>query len=88
MAARYDAFEAFPKEFNNQPDLFFNSSPDYTPRNGSLRMNTRPIGDMTGNSSFCDRSKRLLDVENEKNQLIEVGNGLSSPPPSTEGQRD
>lgn len=78
MAARYDAFEAFSKDFDDRPgDLFMNSSPDYsTPRNGSLR--SRPIGDMTGNSSFRERSRRLIDVENEKNQLIEVSSVLGS----------
>jgi hypothetical protein len=69
--ARFVAFEAFSKDFDHP---FLNSSPDYTPRNGSLRIN-RPIGEMTTNLSFRDRSKRLLDVENEKNQLIEVSGG-------------
>lgn len=65
--ARFDAFEAFSKDYDHP---FLNSSPDYTPRHTSLRT-SRPIGEMTTNLSFRDRSKRLLDVENEKNQLIE-----------------
>lgn len=67
--ARFDAFEAFSKDDFDHP--FLNSSPDYTPRNSSLRI-SRPIGEMTNNLSFRDRSKRLLDIENEKNQLIDV----------------
>lgn len=70
--ARFDAFEALSKDFDHP---FLNSSPDYTPRNGSLRL-SRPIGEVTTNLSFRDRSKRLLDVDNEKNQLIEVRTDL------------
>jgi hypothetical protein len=67
--ARFDAFEAFSKDDFDHP--FLNSSPDFTPRHSLLRT-SRPIGDMTTNMSFRDRSKRLLDIENEKNQLVEV----------------
>ena len=72
--ARFDAFEAFSKDDFDHP--FLNSSPDYTPRHSSLRT-SRPIGEMTSNLSFRDRSKRVLDIENEKNQLIEVLRSLA-----------
>ena len=72
--ARFDAFEAFSKDDFDHP--FLNSSPDYTPRHSSLRTN-RPIGEMTSNLSFRDRSKRVIDIENEKNQLIEVLRSLA-----------
>ena len=72
--ARFDAFEAFSKDDFDHP--FLNSSPDYTPRHSSLRT-SRPIGEMTSNLSFRDRSKRVIDIENEKNQLIEVLRSLA-----------
>lgn len=72
--AKYDPFS---------PTLdhpLLNSSPDFTnpsSRNGSLR--ARVLGNGTFNSgafsgqmSFRERSKRIRDIEDEKQQLIDV----------------
>jgi hypothetical protein len=47
-----------------------NSSPDYGARNGTF--SNRPIGGFGGQMSFRERNKRLRDLDDEKNQLIEV----------------
>ena len=74
--AKYDPFS---------PTLdhpLLNSSPDYNTksngRNGSLRSRalgngTFSHGSFTTQLSYRERSKRLRDVEDEKQQLIEVG---------------
>ena len=66
--ARYDPFSP---TFEHP---LINSSPDYTSRNGSFRSG-RAIGDlgtMTGQMSFRERFKRLRNLEEDKNQIIEV----------------
>lgn len=66
--ARYDPFSP---TFDHP---LINSSPDYTSRNGSLRSG-RAVGDLSGvtsQMSFRERNKRLKNLEDEKNQLIEV----------------
>lgn len=65
--ARYDPFSP---TFDHP---LTNSSPDYGSRVTPFR--TRPIGDMgtTGiYSSFRERNKRLKNLDEEKNKLIEV----------------
>ncbi len=66
--ARYDPFSP---TFEHP---LITSSPDYTSRNGSFR-SSRAIGDMggiTSQMSFRERHKRLRNLEEDKNQLIEV----------------
>jgi hypothetical protein len=66
--ARYDPFSP---TFDHP---LLNSSPDYAARTGSFR--NRPIGGDIGvvnpNMSFRERNKRIRNLEDEKNQLIEV----------------
>jgi hypothetical protein len=63
--ARYDPFSP------TMDHPLLNSSPDYSARNGSFR--NRPIGDFNPRpTSFRERNKKLRDLEDEKNQLIEV----------------
>ncbi|EXJ55639.1 hypothetical protein A1O7_08568 [Cladophialophora yegresii CBS 114405] len=65
--ARYDPFSP---TFDHP---LMNSSPDYASRNGSFR-SSRAIGDLgaiTGQISFRERHKRLRNLEEDKNQLIE-----------------
>jgi hypothetical protein len=62
--ARYDPFS---------PTLdhpLLNSSPDFGSRNGTFR--NRAIGDFGSQSTFRERNKRLRELDDEKNQLIEV----------------
>jgi len=65
--ARYDPFSP---TFDHP---LTNSSPDYGSRNGSFR--TRPVSDFGAIGtplSFRERNKRLRNLDDEKNQLIEV----------------
>ncbi len=63
--ARFDAFSP-------DHDSLFNYS-KFSPSNGSLAsLTTMP--DSSCVQKFKERSGRLLDVENEKNQLIQVSN--------------
>lgn len=48
-----------------------NSSPEYDCPTNAFR--TRPIGSIRTQNSFRERSKCLKNIEDEKNQLIEVG---------------
>jgi hypothetical protein len=60
--ARFDAF-------SSDHDSLFNYS-KFSPSNGSLASLT--MGDSTCVQKFRERSSRLFDIENEKNQLIHV----------------
>ena len=61
--ARFDAFSPA------HDDLFNYSK--FSPSNGSLASLTT-MADSTCVQKFKERSHRLLDIENEKNQLIQV----------------
>ena len=60
--ARFDAFSP-------ETDSLFNYS-KFSPSNGSLASMT--MADSTCAQKFRDRSDRLFNIENEKNQLIQV----------------
>ena len=78
--ARYDPFSP------TMDHPLLNSSPDYTKsngRNGSLRSRalgngTFSHGSFTTQLTYRERSRRLRDVEDEKQQLIEVGHSVVS----------
>ena len=66
--ARYDPFSP---TFDHP---LINSSPDYASRNDSFR-SSRAVGDLGGvttQMSLRERFKRLRNLEDEKNQLVEV----------------
>jgi hypothetical protein len=60
--ARFDAF-------SSDQDSLFNYA-KFSPSNGSLASLT--MNDSTCVQKFRERSSRLFDIENEKNQLIQV----------------
>ena len=60
-------FDAFSPDFEHP---FINSRPDYSSSQGTH--DCGPIGDMSAQTTFRDRSKRLKTLQNEQNQLIEV----------------
>jgi hypothetical protein len=60
--ARFDAF-------SSDQDSLFNYA-KFSPTNGSLASLT--MNDSTCVQKFRERSSRLFDIENEKNQLIQV----------------
>lgn len=60
--ARFDAF-------SSDHDSLFNYS-KFSPSNGSLASST--MNDSNSAQKFRERSTRLVDIENEKNQLIQV----------------
>jgi hypothetical protein len=60
--ARFDAF-------SSDQDSLFNYA-KFSPSNGSLASLT--MNDSTCVQKFRERSGRLFDIENEKNQLIQV----------------
>jgi hypothetical protein len=66
--ARYDPFSP---TFDHP---LINSSPDYASRNNSFRSGRAvgEIGSMVSQMSFRERHKRLRNLEDDKNQLIEV----------------
>jgi hypothetical protein len=65
--ARFDAF-------SSDQDSLFNYA-KFSPSNGSLASLT--MNDSTCVQKFRERSSRLFDIENEKNQLIQVSHPAS-----------
>jgi len=65
--ARFDAF-------SSDQDSLFNYA-KFSPTNGSLASLT--MNDSTCVQKFRERSSRLFDIENEKNQLIQVSHSVS-----------